>query len=340
MTTTAAKASGQVQRQRSLPFSKALEIAYKSVRLRLSRSLLVTSGIVLALAFLMSILAGEAMIKGMRGWIDAAPTSAEFESLRARRAQIEASREPLTAALIAAVARDTAATAAVPGAAVTSNFNSVTTFGGELPDIAKEVGSPLPAGAQELKAAFERDPKLVDTMKQWIATGRDLQNVRAELTGPQQLESMLKGAGVPTTPTEIANSRIQTRWLIGLALMVAFAGILNAMLMSVTERFREIGTMKCLGALDSFIIKLFLIESLFQGLVGTIIGVIGGLLLSVISAWSTYGHFTWKNMQWTELLIGVAVCTLVGIGLTVAGALYPAWQAARMQPIEAMRSDV
>ncbi|HEV7300128.1 MAG TPA: FtsX-like permease family protein [Tepidisphaeraceae bacterium] len=336
-----AKASGQVQRQRSLPFSKAIEIAYKSIRLRLSRSLLVTSGIVLALAFLMSILAGEAMIKGMRGWIEAAPTSAEFESLRARRAQIDASREPLTAALIAAVARDpAAATATVPGEAVTSNFNSVEVFGGELPDIAKEVGSPLPAGAQELKVAFDHDPKLVDTMKQWIATGRDLQAVRAEITGPQQLEAMLKGAGVPTTPAEIANSKIQTRWLIGLALMVAFAGILNAMLMSVTERFREIGTMKCLGALDSFIIKLFLIESLFQGLVGTIIGVIGGLLLSLVSVWSTYGGFAWKNMQWNELMIGIAVCTAVGIGLTVAGALYPAWQAARMQPIEAMRSDV
>ena len=48
-------------------------------------------------------------------------------------------------------------------------------------------------------------------------------------------------------------------------MLVAFVGVLNAMLMSVTERFREIGTMKCLGALNSFIVKLFLIESLFQG---------------------------------------------------------------------------
>ena len=51
------------------------------------------------------------------------------------------------------------------------------------------------------------------------------------------------------------------------------------MLMSVTERFREIGTMKCLGALDGFIVKLFLIESLFQGMAGTVMGVLLGLVL-------------------------------------------------------------
>src|SRR3954465_14367086 len=57
-----------VQRQIVLPMSKAVEIAYKNIRLRLSRSLLVTSGIVLALAFLMSVLVGEAMVGSMRQW--------------------------------------------------------------------------------------------------------------------------------------------------------------------------------------------------------------------------------------------------------------------------------
>jgi putative ABC transport system permease protein len=127
--------------------------------------------------------------------------------------------------------------------------------------------------------------------------------------------------------------------LIGLALLVAFAGILNAMLMSVTERFREIGTMKCLGALDSFIIKLFLIESLFQGVVGTIVGVLMGLLLSMGNMSTSYGTYAWKNVPWHSIVASIAICFGVGIFLTVAGALYPAWQAARMQPIEAMRAE-
>src|SRR6184192_3561784 len=65
---TAPRTPSSVQRQIVLPLSKAVEIAYKSIRLRLSRSLLVTSGIVLALAFLMSILTSDAMIASMRTW--------------------------------------------------------------------------------------------------------------------------------------------------------------------------------------------------------------------------------------------------------------------------------
>jgi ABC-type antimicrobial peptide transport system permease subunit len=330
--TSEAKKTGRVQRQRSLPISKAIEIAYKSIHLRLSRSQLVTSGIVLALAFLLSILAGEAMTRGMREWIEAAPSSQPFVQMRQQRTILEQKRQPLANKLLLA--------AASTQPAADGTLDMVKTFGAELPDIAKELGQSLPAGADDLKVAFQRDPALITTMKQWIDLSRQIQKVRDTLTGPQQLEAMLKASGVATSPTEIANNRVQTRWLIGLALLVAFAGILNAMLMSVTERFREIGTMKCLGALDSFIIELFLIESLFQGFVGTILGVIGGLLLSMVSVWASYGGFAWKNVPWGSMLEGVAICVAVGIGLTVAGALYPAWQAARMQPIDAMRSDV
>ena len=160
-------------------------------------------------------------------------------------------------------------------------------------------------------------------MRQWIQTQRSLRGVIDELSGPQRLQTLLRTHGQAATAAEAANARIQTRWLLGLALLVAFVGILNAMLMSVTERFREIGTMKCLGALDSFIIKLFLIESLFQGLVGTALGVAGGLVLSLASAWSAYGAYAWKNVPWTTLGFDALQCLAVGIALTVAGALLP-----------------
>lgn len=237
-----------VQRQITLPLSKAVEIAWKSIRLRLSRSLLVTSGIVLALAFLVSIQASEAIVRGMRGWIDAS-----YAAVRSSPAATEQQRQQLIAA--------------------------------------------------------------------------------------QQLQALMNTTGVPTTPEEIASNRIQTRWLLGLALLVAFVGILNAMLMSVTERFREIGTMKCLGALDGFIVKLFLIESLFQGVVGTVIGVTVGLGLSLAAAATTYGGYAFKNLPLGDLLTSLLFSLAVGIALTVGGAVYPAWQAARMHPIEAMRVE-
>src|SRR6185436_16050387 len=137
------------------------------------------------------------------------------------------------------------------------------------------------------------------------------------------------------TQQEIADAKIQSRWVIGVALLVAFVGILNAMLMSVTERFREIGTMKCLGALDGFIIRLFLLESLFQGVVGTILGIVIGLGLSLLNASLSYGRYAWRNVPMHDLGMAIIFCFLVGIGLTIAGAVYPAWQASRMQPIAA-----
>ena len=54
------------------------------------------------------------------------------------------------------------------------------------------------------------------------------------------------------------------------------------MLMAVTERFQEIGTMKCLGALDRFVVRLFLLESGFQGLAGALIGALIGCLGSLL----------------------------------------------------------
>ena len=130
-------------------------------------------------------------------------------------------------------------------------------------------------------------------------------------------------------------------WLVVLALTVATVGITNAMLMSVTERFREIGTMKCLGALDSFVIKLFILESMFLGGAGALAGIIVGGLLSIVAGiW----RFEAGNLFWYfpigpfAAVIGGSV--VLGMLLAVLGAIYPAWVAARMEPVVAMRVDV
>jgi ABC-type lipoprotein release transport system permease subunit len=212
-------------------------------------------------------------------------------------------------------------------------FKQVT---GRTPEELRKELQGFPLSNDDMSRVAGADPGVV---RGWLEAVRRQRAVREEMMAPQALEAKMKAAGVPATKDEIENNRIQKRWLVGLALLVAFVGILNAMLMSVTERFREIGTMKCLGALDSFIIKLFLIESLFQGITGTVIGVVVGFALSLAASGASYGGYAFVNLPWGEIAGYLGVCLLVGVGLTVGGAVYPAWQAARMQPIEAMRVD-
>ncbi|MDK1021991.1 MAG: FtsX-like permease family protein [Candidatus Hydrogenedentes bacterium] len=157
--------------------------------------------------------------------------------------------------------------------------------------------------------------------------------------GSPALREVLRESGMLSI-AESADSRIQTRWMVGLALLISFVGILNAMVMSVTERFREIGTMKCLGALDSLIIKLYLIESMFQGLGGTLIGILFGLALGLFEGLGIYGSETFGLVPLLVLIKIVTTCLLAGVLLSVGGALYPAWVAARMQPVDAMRQEV
>ena len=330
--TGAPPAAPPIQRQISLPLSKAVEIAWKSIRLRLGRSLLVTSSIVLALAFLVSIQANESILDGMRRWIASAEASPESAALRSREAALKQEIEPIRRRL-----RSAAQAAPAPAADATP-FDAGRAFGADLPAIQRETG-PLPATAGEVTNALTADPDLAAPFRDYLSKARALAATRDELAAPDRLAAALRGRGVAMTPKEIAGNRIQTRWVLGLALLVAFVGILNAMLMSVTERFREIGTMKCLGALDGFIIKLFLLESLFQGVVGTAVGVGLGLSLSVLYAAATYGGSAFHALPWGEVAAATGVSLLIGVGLTVLGAVYPAWQAARMHPIEAMRSE-
>jgi len=137
--------------------------------------------------------------------------------------------------------------------------------------------------------------------------------------------------------------RQQQIWLIAVALLVAGIGITNAMLMSVTERFREIGTMKCLGALDSFIVEILLFETAFLGLIGSGVGCLLGTVLSVVSVGVRYGFASVGPALaegWAGLLKWYVVALVMGLVLSILAAIYPAIRAARMMPAEAMRTDV
>ncbi|MDA0334627.1 MAG: FtsX-like permease family protein [bacterium] len=220
----------------SLPMSKALEISLRSLKIRFGRSLITTSGIILAIAFLMSVWSQNEIIGSLRA----------------------AKRSELNLAL---------------------QKNGVETLTAEGADVSVE------------------------------------------------------------TQARLAEESSKQTWLISLSLLVCVVGIANAMLMSVTERFREIGTMKCLGALDSFIIKLFLLESTFQGLAGTIIGIFVGLLMTLTLALLDYGAFVFEYFPVGGILRSATAAIVSGTLLSLIGAMMPAYKAAKMEPVEAMRSD-
>jgi putative ABC transport system permease protein len=116
------------------------------------------------------------------------------------------------------------------------------------------------------------------------------------------------------------------------ALLAAGVGIMNIMLVSVTERTREIGIRKAVGARKSSILTQFLIEAiilcLFGGAVGIIIGIaIGNLAGSFLSAQFAI------PLDW--VIIGISMCIIVGL---IFGT-YPAYKAANLDPIESLRYE-
>jgi putative ABC transport system permease protein len=132
----------------------------------------------------------------------------------------------------------------------------------------------------------------------------------------------------------------RNQWLVVLSFLVCVVGVANAMLMSVTERFTEIATMKCLGAMDGFVMLMFVFEAMIQGVVGGIIGLVLGVVLATIRAAIEYGSLL-SGASGVVLPVGMAmlVSLVVGVALAAIAAVGPAWLAARLSPMEAMRVE-
>jgi putative ABC transport system permease protein len=117
-----------------------------------------------------------------------------------------------------------------------------------------------------------------------------------------------------------------------IALIAAGIGIMNIMLVSVTERTKEIGVRKSIGARSRDIMRQFLTEAVFiseaGGILGIVLGVIGGDLLALWLKVDLIFPFGWA-------IAGLVVCSAIGIGF----GLYPAYRAASLDPIEALRFE-
>lgn len=132
-------------------------------------------------------------------------------------------------------------------------------------------------------------------------------------------------------------------WLGGIAfvaLLVGMIGIMNIMLVTVKERTKEIGVMKATGATRGGVLRLFLTECMLICVLGAMMGILGGIGLSLLFNAITAAAFEFEEpIQFVFVWPAYVASVVTGIIVGVISGLYPAWQAARVNPIEALRYE-
>jgi hypothetical protein len=130
------------------------------------------------------------------------------------------------------------------------------------------------------------------------------------------------------------------RWWLLVALLISITGITNAMLMSVTERVKEIGTLKCLGATWLHILEIFLCESAFLGLVGGVRGGVLGVALAALNVTAQFGSEALTLVSARTAAFGVGAGAALAVVMCLVSSIYPVCHASRIQAAEALRYEV
>jgi len=131
-----------------------------------------------------------------------------------------------------------------------------------------------------------------------------------------------------------------TKWWIMVALLISVTGITNSMLMSVTERIKEIGTLKCLGATWLHILEVFLFESLFIGMIGGLAGGLLGVVFAGANFAMQFGLESLTLLGARTLGIGLGAAVGLAMVLCLLSSIYPVYYASRIQAAEALRYEV
>lgn len=209
-------------------------------------------------------------------------------------------------------------------------------------------GPPMDAGAAVRKQVSLPWSKSVEFAMKSIKTRfwRSMITAGGIFLGIAFLASVLTSKAI-AGPNIDANEIARMNWLVALSLVVCTVGITNSMLMSVTERFKEIGTMKCLGALSGFVVRLFMIEAFFLGIIASTLGWAVGTILIVLLKLAAGvppdappGTTALGALGFGDLVGIFFFCVPVGAILTAIATFIPALRAAQIPPAAALRVDV
>jgi ABC-type antimicrobial peptide transport system permease subunit len=347
-----------IPHQAKLPLRMAAAVVAQGIRIRLGRSLVTITGIVLGIAFLISILGSQVLRRGVAEEDRRREESnrmygillAETGNVARRALAVVATGEPSPSELrlLKRLEREELAElrlwskgsslpagvfqrlsphrVAEPAALGKGAVGLLVLGNGKLPELDLEavvaaLKQPVVALSSEA-----RDPRL-------LRAGLNV----VKLSRPPPADERLR------QQRQLEREHFRGLWIIIISLVVTVIGITNAMLMSVTERFRDIGTMKCLGATSRFIRQIFLLEASFMGLVGGAVGVVLGLMVSLITYFVLYDASLVLHTLRAELAavaLAAAQAMLAAVVLSVVAALYPARFAARMVPADALRSNI
>jgi|SRR5664280_1709540 len=347
-----------IPEQVKLPLPVAVGVVAQGIRIRLGRSVVTLTGVVLGIAFLMSILTTQSLKRAVAtedALREAASRMygalvAESGSIYGRPLALVVTQKPseeeqrLLSRLVREGARELRVWSKgppLPGEAVKplrpQLVSNEVTLAHDVAAIVVLGSGPLPQLDWSLAVNAAHQKLLAFSGK------RSNQPLLAPNTNYVELARPLRAEQLAQLAREAKQDRFRGRWIIAISLVVTVIGISNAMLMSVTERFRDIGTMKCLGATSQFIRRLFLLEASFTGAVGGAIGAVFGTVFAVVSYFFLYGPRLIAHAIVGELAsLGAAagLSLLSGVLLSIIAALYPAQFAARMLPAAALRTNV
>jgi hypothetical protein len=344
-----------IQEQVRLPVRVAFEVVMQGIRIRFGRSVVTIMGVMLGIAFLMSILTGQALkagvaeedgvrteVKRMASFLAAEMGPPEERTVGVILVGPLSVAEGRLLRHLASQGLSTLRWAAFQGGMLPEDLGKLEVVSVPVDDVGEEASAVLVLGGGDLPP-LEWEKMLAPMRQQVVGVTREAVPGLEGHATIVHLTRELRPEQVARLEKARAKERYRGIWIVAISLVVTVIGISNAMLMSVTERFREIGTMKCLGALSAFVRLMFLIESGFMGVVGGVTGCAIGVVFSMAAYGVTYGFvlmFVSLSGQLATLSAYVLLSILAAVVLSVIAAIYPASVASRMVPADALRSNV